>query len=357
MKLTAEEVGKLKKAILDAFPTIEALANLASARGVVLDAVVEMPAKRDVAAGKLILWFQGNDLIAFIQAAMREKPGNRTLQALGEELIRELLKRRPWYVPPPVPHETCFVQNYLPFVNRSELRRHLRQFEGQQALSILLIKGAKRSGKSYSFRLAKFLRDAPDSGFNLAIMDLKEDTSPGIDLTPEMLMTRIGTLVGFDTSKIESLAKNSRATTVLYEWLVENTVNSGRELWIFLDGFGHTDSLPPATRSLIDAIALKGWMSTPAVRLILTDYDRELLPGDSRLMAETEVIAPLRKADVATFFRTLYNHRGDPFEETAIQAILDKLGTAVNLDGDIDATILHSAISKVVRELFIEARP
>jgi hypothetical protein len=200
-------------------------------------------------------------------------------------------------------------------------------------------------------------------------MDLNEDTSPGIDLTPELLMTRIGTLVGFDTSKIEALAKNSRATTVLYEWLVEKTVNSGRELWIFLDGFGRTeelgngngqkteltDSLPPSTRRLIDAIALKGWMSTPAIRLILTDYDRELLPGDSRLMAETEVIAPFRKSDVATFFRNLYTHRGEPFEETAIQAILDKIATVVNLDGDIDARLLHAAISGVVRELFLEA--
>jgi hypothetical protein len=355
MKLTNEEFGRLKKVMEDAFPTLDDLKNLALDRGVILERVVDLPAVSGVATGKLIESFKGEALIPFIEAAMRRKPNNRTLAAVGDELISSLRSQRPWYAPP-VLHETCFVQNYLPFVNRTELRRLLRRFYGPQGHSILLIKGRTKSGKSYSFRLAKFLRDASAAQFNLASVDATDDTAEGTDLTPELLLTRIGSDAGFDTSEVKSLARNSRPTTVLYDWLVEKTVKSGKELWIFLDGFGKRNVVPRSTRSLIDAVALKGWKSTPAIRLILTNYNINLLPGDSSMNAETEEIEPLRRQDVASFFRSLYSHREEEFTEEAIEAILQKIGTGMSLDGDLEAPLLHKAVSKVIRDLFPEAR-
>ncbi len=355
MKLTPEEFAQLKREISVAYPTLDRLKDLALSRGITLDSVVELPATTGRAAGDLIMSFDGDELIAFIEAAVQGKPQSRTLRSLGEILVSALKQRRPWYAPP-IAHETCFVQNYLPFVNRTELRRHLSRFAGAQASSILIITGATKSGKSYSFRLAKFLRDAPNAAFNLASMDAVRDTDQGAELSPGRLLSRIGTDAGFELTKIEALTKNSRATTLMYEWLVKNTVKSRRELWIFLDGFGPKDAVPQTTRSLIDAIALNGWKSTPAIRLILIDYDSASLPGDSHLMAETEDIEPLKRKDVAAFFRSLYQHRGEEYQEEAIQAILEKIATVINLDGAIEMPLIHKAMSKVIRELFPEAR-
>jgi len=355
MKLSDEEFGKLKKAIEDAYPTLSDLKDLAFDRGVVLDRVVALPAVSGVAAGELIRHFDGYGLIGFIEAAMKRRSDSRTLRALGEELIEALRNRKPWYAPP-VFHETCFVQNRLPFVNRTELRRFLLHFPTPQGSSILLIKGASKSGKSYSFRLAKFLRDAPDAQFNLASVDATDDTTEGADLTPELLLTRIASDAGFDTAKIKLLARNSRASTVMYNWLVEKTVNSKKELWIFLDGFGRRNAVPRTTRSLIDAIALNGWKAKPALRLILTNYNLKRLPAGSRMDAQTEEIEPLQRKDVAAFFRNVYAHRREAFQEEAIEAILQKIGTGTSLEGDLSAPILHEAMSKVIPELFPEAR-
>jgi hypothetical protein len=353
MKLSNEEFDKLKKAIEDAFPTLSDLKDLALDRGVVLDQVVALPAVSGVAAGELIHHFDGYGLIGFIEAAMKRRSNSRTLRALGEELIEALRNRKPWYAPP-VLHETCFVQNRLPFVNRTELRQFLLHFPTPQGSSILLIKGTSKSGKSYSFRLAKFLRDAPDAQFNLASVDATDDTTEGADLTPELLLTRIASEAGFDSAKIKSLARNSRATTVMYNWLVEKTVNSKKELWIFLDGFGRRNAVPRTTRSLIDKIALNGWKSKPAIRLILTNYSIKWLPASSRMDAQTEEIEPLQRKDVAAFFRKVYDHRRETFQEGAIEAILQKIGTGMSLEGDLSAPILHEAMSKVIPKLFPE---
>src|SRR5713226_266401 len=100
MKLSDEEFGKLKKAIEDAFPTLSDLKDLALDRAVVLDKVVLLPAVSGVAAGELIRHFDGYRLIGFIEAAMKRRSNNRTLRALGEELIEALRNRKPWYDPP-----------------------------------------------------------------------------------------------------------------------------------------------------------------------------------------------------------------------------------------------------------------
>src|SRR5258707_11870070 len=105
MKLKPEEFAQLKREISVAYPTLDRLKDLALSRGITLDSVGELPATPRRAAGDLRLSFDGDELIAFIGAAVQGKPQSRTLRSLGEILVSALKHRRAWYTPP-LTHET-----------------------------------------------------------------------------------------------------------------------------------------------------------------------------------------------------------------------------------------------------------
>jgi hypothetical protein len=263
-------------------------------------------------AHELLKWaIAVGSLTALMQALVdRPQSGKRLLRGVVFVVSRGTIAPCGAAGAPPVePHRDWFVTK-RPFANRHDLRQALATFDNADPGpdSVLVIEGAKSSGKSYSVRFARqcapLKRYVPvdvaqfESG-QMNVEDLTRALAPqgcADDLFPDV-----------------DLTKENEAVPRLFTWLKSRLANTNT--WLIVD---HCDrpSLTEAARGLLIIIARAiEDLSLPGVRLILADIARSKLPDGIRLHCRYDRAVLPNERHVTEWCRDLAAHLGRRCDE------------------------------------------
>jgi hypothetical protein len=205
---------------------------------------------------------------------------------------------------PPVPADQSWFAASRPFVNRSPLRKHLRELDSSDGVeSVLVIDGEARTGKSFAVSLAMGFEPARRSRPRLDIEDYAR-SARGLnarDLAVEIAGVDKGCPPFDDT-------KESEAVPRLLIWLTARLNEELRErqtLWIIIDHCNRP-ALTDGARSILAGLAERLCRGDlPGVRLILVDFDRNELPPKWRDFVRHDRAELPGKEHVAEWFLQL----------------------------------------------------
>ncbi|HEY0381466.1 MAG TPA: effector-associated domain EAD1-containing protein [Candidatus Elarobacter sp.] len=265
-----------------------------------------------------------------ITQALELRPGLEPLTTIGTAILARLADdtRGPWYEPPN-PHDTLFVPGRCPFISRRTLRDFARAMVTPDAMSVLVVNGAPKSGKSYSYRLFSYVRrvleNDPQRCYGLAHADLSVESPP--EYEPTHLATTIalqarteGAPAGqWDLKTIPP--PGPRHARDVAEWCVGNSRLRKMVVVIVLDGFGD-DNLRSDTRDMLQHLIWLVSANNSNVRLLLLNFREELIPASLPGPIQHEHVAPLTTAEITDFFTTLANHKGLRTDRAGIDEIV-----------------------------------
>jgi hypothetical protein len=218
-------------------------------------------------------------MLTFFQALADDPPGTNIpglVLAFSQGEVRPRA-RSVQGLPQVSPDERWFAAD-RPFVNRLELRTHLRELATSAgAKSILVIDGAQRTGKSFTvFLLNEFdvVQDSPPP------LDVDAYARVGAQLNARELAV---SLLGGDETGCPpmDITKEAEAVPRLTRWLVGRLRERPRA-WIVVDHCNRPVLTDGARRVLADFATELHRGTLPKVRLILIDFDRNALPVDWR---------------------------------------------------------------------------
>jgi hypothetical protein len=198
--------------------------------------------------------------------------------------------------------DATVLDNGIPFVNRTALRRQLRRLAAPSASvkPILVVSGAAKSGKTYSAQYIDHFAVRP----SLPTMTYRYALAAGAELEtgPEEVAIELVSLTGHKTDgKPASDTNQKRYARNLARWAIGEIVQiSTHQHWIVLDNF-QGEKLRPDTRDFVIAFAelVTNGVFKEKCRLILIGFDRSHLSVDPGWVDE-ERIAASKPADIKT---------------------------------------------------------
>jgi len=277
--------------------------------------------------------------LTLLQALVDYTPSNRTLPVLAGQLLAKVKAARAaqgrddiWYQPP-TPFDTCFLQARAPFFDRQTLRSKLQTL-GNGTYRVLVITGARLSGKSYAVRFLGFLArqcGAFGTTFRLADIDLKENRSSQIAV--EFLVQRILLQLDPGASPPPTLdGQCSHRAQLLAEWLTELAERRQEVFCIALDHFDAT-LLPDEVHVFINHLANRAFMSD-RLRLVLVGYPLNELPVEASDIIDEENLGVPTDTDVEEFFAQVQAHKQVALAHAPRDLARQLLGTVAVPRGD-----------------------
>lgn len=250
---------------------------------------------------------------AIVQLIETLLPGQAAVAAIVERL------RIP-PAPPPDPFDALVLVSKLPFLDRPRTRAALRRFLHDTPVQpVVVVDGAQWAGKSYTVEFVDHVLHAyPRMQHCLIGIEAGQGRSTG----PGELARDIVTTMGGDPHAQPPENSNlDRWAQELANWIISVANASDRNWWFMLDGFNAAELRTTDTRLLITKLAksLTTGMARERHRLILTDFDRRILPLRPGLIA-ADTTAPIPHASVASAVAEVVRQSPLPLEAAAITA-------------------------------------
>ncbi len=220
---------------------------------------------------------------------------------------------------------SSWVRNGFPFADRAALRETLEDLSSAGGRAILRIEGDPRSGKTYTTELLEYVSEASAWKFKIIQVKIEEGGDQGMNaLTLAQII--VGEM-GFANTPRDSplLDPTVHNISSLLSWILRCAINSGRQWWLFFDGFRFLPQQNSA-RSLAQGLADKiaNGSHRQYLRLILTDFDTLLSRVDDEKIAYDRLVTPLP----------------DPEARAAVRDCLDRVYKDAKRNpapGDLDA--------------------
>ena len=212
-------------------------------------------------ATNLLVWSNASGVGMDLLQRLSDHPprGSRRLSDAIYYLTNGRIRPTGSLIPPSAPHDSLFVTQ-RPFANRVSLRAALQTFDTATpgADSVLVIEGAKQSGKSHSIRLA--LQCAPPGFRAVDISDWGSSQVYAWELAGAIYPQAAAELKSeyFDPSKEDA------QVNWLYNWL-SGKLHPGPHVWILLDHCSH----PNLTRA--SSALAEGNSGSPALSTFFGD--------------------------------------------------------------------------------------
>lgn len=181
---------------------------------------------------------------------------------------------------------THWVRDGLPFVDRTSLRDTLRDVARSTGCPILRIEGAQGTGKTYTSELLEHVSQS--SGWSFRVITVPVQAGAESQMNALVLAQIIVGEMGFKNSVADSGLSDPTVHSIplLQTWILQSASSSGKQWWLFLDGFRllpETNTARDLIQGLADRIANGHYRES--LRLILSDYDKELSRVDEERVA------------------------------------------------------------------------
>ncbi|MCF3962590.1 effector-associated domain EAD1-containing protein [Streptomyces fuscigenes] len=203
-------------------------------------------------------------------------------------------------------------------LDRDVLRECLREFVGGQR--VLIITGARRSGKSHSWHLIRHVARHHDAEAYRIDLGLWE----GGQMGPGELMTLLAEEMALgNTCDVDQDAADTFRVLRYLSWF-KGQVRNGPQRWLVFDGLDTAPLTDPALH-LIEKIAAMAdaGEANEKTRVVLIDYSRSRLPGDVDDRALRERIGPLEPAHLRNFFQRVARSNGLELKTTEVDGLVD----------------------------------
>ena len=224
-----------------------------------------------------------------------------------------------------------------PLVNRMQLRDLLARL-ARGALRVLVIRGPRRSGKSYSRQFIR--RMAEDLGFRMAYVDLTDVPLRGIRAWDVGL--KIAEILGLSMPPTLGAPDNeSRWLPRFFNWFGYQANSIRTQLWLVFD-FDPVALPSPIIdfiHLLVDQIAEERVQS---VRCVLIGYERELPPVIEPMLA-IENIPPIGEAEIGSYLARLPN-----IDPPAAAQLSARVVEAMNAHPDDPLSAMNAEISTLL---------
>jgi len=217
------------------------------------------------------------------------------------DAIRDRVRQPPAQTPGAIqanPLDATILGDGMPFVNRSDLRSHLRRLAtpAGNTKPILVVVGDKQSGKSYSIHYIDHFsyNQPPITTYRL---ELKEDTA--LETGPAEMARDLVAMMGRSVAGIPPAQTNQKLyVRNLAKWVLNEAVQVATQHWIMLDNFTGP-SLRPDTRDFIAALSdlVTTGVFAQRCRVILIGFDRAMLTVDPGKVDE-EAISRTPRAEI-----------------------------------------------------------
>lgn len=334
--------ASLLKALKDALPASD-VAEVAANLGGPIEDIAPANATRPQQIAALVQWAEASSLeVMLVREAMEQNKHNAELNAIGPAVLEYLRRNRPWYSSPD-PIETCIVSRDQAFVDRLELRQRLQQLMQSNGWRSLVVKGEKRSGRSFTLELITFvIGDEEDS--RIVLVDLADT---GADLGPGDLVRKIAFQMGLESVDVPPQQEQApKWNEDLSDWLGGQVENSGRTCWLIIDAI---DAVRPRdeTMDLIWKLAATA-KTRPRLRVVLLGCSE---PPPAHVKALEEEIKPIDRDMVEAFFTLFYEHKGVAPNDTLVRRATDTALRPVPNEGDDRLEVLQQEVTKVARTI------
>ena len=259
------------------------------------------------------------DLERLLRGAHERRPGNEKLAALHDRLFgsgqqSESGKGDSLYA-------RCVINGEDVFFDRAEFRNEMEQINRYRAKRILVVKGKRKSGKSYSKRLIRFV--ARETEQNTVSVNLKR-------LDREQLLRSLATLIVTRikpdaSTPAPSQGNESGARWVhhpLTEWTLGWMQQAQGVWWIMVDEFDK-DVLPRDVYAFLSDLAMQAEDDIPNCRFAMLGYDLPI-PPEWEERHRLDEVSDLSMEHVEAFFRGLYASRGLPPETDVVEELAAK---------------------------------
>ncbi len=182
-----------------------------------------------------------------------------------------------WYSP--------WVRDGEPFFDRGPLRDTLKNVSRTTGRAILRIEGDADSGKTYSSQLLEYV--SQETAWSFQVINVEVEKGSEITLNALSLAQIIVGEMGFRHTVADSgLADPAvHSIPVLQTWILQSARASGKQWWLFLDGFRllpEKNTARDLVQGLADKIANGSYRQY--LRLILCDFDKPLSRVDEDKM-------------------------------------------------------------------------
>jgi hypothetical protein len=166
--------------------------------------------------------------------------------------------------------ESELVLNDVPFLDRDEVRKGVRELLESGKRAVLVIGGDPKSGRSYCSELFQYISGR--SGYFFKVAPVPIEPGQGRACTPKLLALNIAGAMGSTASPPE-VDPVHRTIEPYKNFVLTIAENSPHHWWILLDGFS---DVPPEneTRKLIQGLAksIATEHYRERLRLVLVDY-------------------------------------------------------------------------------------
>jgi hypothetical protein len=324
----------LSVALTEAFVTMDDLEMFADdALDLNLNEITGGPLR--TAARSLVRWAEKmgreRDLL---DGAKRARPKNVSLMAqVGNcEQTLELTGPVGWYAEPN-PIEACIIRGRAVLFNRLNLRTHVKELLSSDGRNVLVVRGAKGSGRSHSLEFVVHVR-ARLATFRTVIVDLEKFAA---DVEPRYVVEHMAEELGMPPDLSRPDGQPARVNARLVSAFTRYVESLDEPVWVIVDGFEHMKSHREVLE-LFGEFAEQAERSCLKLRLMLLGWD-EPLPLKLESVVLHETIEPMGREVIEEFFTRFLTHQQQPPSPSGVRHAVELVeGHAGNdLVGNLDA--------------------
>jgi len=247
------------------------------------------------------------------------------------------------------PFTACWLNGETVFVGREVLRGTLRDIDATRNRPVLMVKGDRCVGKSYTYELIKYAADQLDH--RRLWIDLREALLPGegpAELA-RVILDRMG--VASESLPEQGNSTDERWVMRLRDVVMGRLRNVTGTWWIVLDGFDRATLDPNVYRFLV-RLAAETAMTLPQLRIILLGYD-EHPPPEMKGRMRLEEITPIGESDLVEFFRCVFQEQGVRATQAVLQATVRQIAPLLP-NNEERLSRMNELVCTALHELFKE---
>ncbi|HFC11506.1 MAG TPA: hypothetical protein ENJ56_01585 [Anaerolineae bacterium] len=279
-------------------------------------------------------------LAVAVKVAKRDAPANGKINAKLAAIVTWVEVHAPSAEINIDPYDAHYFAG-IHFANRQPLRDHLQKL-ADHTIGVLLVDGAPKSGKSYSWYLLTHLKDTllqQSDIYRIELVDWVKENRNAKTIAEDILME-----IGVDHAfELPMLPRDVRK---IGKELGRQIKKKQAPFWVIIDGLGQ-EEIDPSAKQLTDYLikAVVG-RDIPNLRLILLGY-RDPLLGSLRVGAEQ--IDPLRQPDFYTLLQEVALLEKLAVTDAALTHCAQQLMQVVEAASPQEGlTVLETAIPKAV---------
>ena len=246
-------------------------------------------------------------------------------------------------------YNVAFVDNNLVLVNRSVLRKSLKQLASATPTGarILVVNGPPLSGKSYSVELISYLRRALKS-FKFVWINLKDIAG---EVRPEHIASAIVGQMNLAQNIIPDLNQEQDSRWIqLFCNRLQGVLGSASEpWWVVIDGFNHA-RLSPSVNDLIKELLGRIRLTLPELRMVLLSYPDNLAPNIEQVALREELSA-INERDLIGFFNQIYQETNQTYSPRDIAERIGEVMRAADPRSPSYMEMLGVEVAKVAKRI------